>query len=153
MQPLDERRRKHFSAFSAILCSVPIFLVPLAGRSSLELPTSKASIQGHYEIPRLTPVLQARAVKILRDPFVADAEVTGKAEPHPLTAFDSSMPIVPIVHAIVSGPAPRALVVENGSDRIVAVGDVLAGSRITAIDPTGVRLANGAIFSLSEGTP
>ena len=60
---------------------------------------------------------------------------------------------VPTVRAIVMGTSARALVEENGRTRVIGVGDFIAGSRVTAIDRSGVHLKNNLVFALMEDRP
>ncbi len=59
------------------------------------------------------------------------------------------------VTAIITGAHPSALVDENGTARIITVGDTFAGARVTRIDVRGVRLGNGFTLAVAaaDATP
>jgi hypothetical protein len=62
-------------------------------------------------------------------------------------------PSLPRVTAIVSGARSFALLDEGGSARIVTQGDLVAGTRVSAIDADGVRLGDGALLRVGGDHP
>lgn len=114
-------------------------------------------------LPRPAPTAFV-AVAPRRDPFVggtaaaprsaaaAGPAVAAKLPPMPVLP---ALPVVPAiiaaprVTAIVTGARPSALVEEGGLARVVAVGDVLSGDRIVAIDTDGVHLARGTMLTVA----
>lgn len=154
MHPVDESHRKRLLAWSALLCAVPICLAPLAGRSSLELASEHAAFYARFSAPRFEAEQHAPPITSVRDPFVPDVRSTGV--PPPRTGIvgmhvTQGQPIggLPVVTAVVTGASARALVDDGAQVHVVAVGDALAGSRVTSIDASGVRLQNGIFVPLS----
>lgn len=97
--------------------------------------------------PLSAPVRTARAVQTLppirfADPFAGDAP------PSPAPASPAQTGAV-ILRAVVLGPAPRALVEENGTDRIVAAGDAIGGSILAAIRRDCIVLRDGRRIAMS----
>lgn len=89
---------------------------------------------------------------------VTQGESTGIALPSNRGALgtpvtDSSLAL-PSVRAIVTGGGSAHALVDDGAHvSVVGVGDKLDGSKITSIDATGVRLANGMLLTLAEVLP
>jgi hypothetical protein len=67
--------------------------------------------------------------------------------------FAGTMPPPLRLLAVVSGPQPGAIVDEGGASRFVVRGDRVAGARIRAIDPDGIRLDDGRRISLARTDP
>lgn len=175
MQSLDDRTRRQFLTLSAMLCAIPVFLAPLAGRSSFELASEQAAFNARFNAPQLPPAWNDSPVSIERDPFIADIQETPPPDSSvagmqvvqgqsmgfvlPANRVASGAPNqgaafgLPTVRAIVTGLSAHALIEENARARVVGVGDVVAGSPIAAIEAGGIRLKNGTIFTLTEEHP
>ena len=63
--------------------------------------------------------------------------------------FGAAQPQRTRLIAVVTGPQPRAVVDENGTSRLLAVGARLEGARIASVDRDGVRLDDGRRILLS----
>jgi hypothetical protein len=87
-----------------------------------------------------------RPLTVARDPFVPETQSRVPASTIASTA-------IPLVSAVVTGPAPRALIEDRGRTLVVGVGDFLAGSRVGAVDEKGVHLQNGTLLPLTEDRP
>lgn len=154
-------------ALAAVCCAVPLCLLPLAGRSSLELAGDQAALDARFEAPLLQVVWSRHSVALVRDPFVGETLQHGTAPEQSTSRGVIGMHVTqgtPIgfladkqagetVSAVVVGASPRALVDDGGAVRVVAIGDRLGGSRVTGIDGRGVRLANGSLLELGGGEP
>ncbi len=57
------------------------------------------------------------------------------------------------VTALITGARASAIVEDRNGTRVVAVGDLVAGDRVTAIDAAGVHLARGTVHPLSPAGP
>jgi len=93
-----------------------------------------------------------RAVRLppIDDPFARALP----EEPAPLPAgvhrsIEAGKSLDVRVQAIIQGKPPLALV-QDGTTRIVAVGDTIEGARITAIAPDRILLANGKRLTLED---
>jgi hypothetical protein len=103
------------------------------------------------------------AVTIVRDPFVAEAEddAPGRVPERSDEGAIGAIPVLPpngavahvplgqgpagcVIHAIVTGERPSALVSVADRTSIVRPGDALLGKRIAAIDAAGIVLEGGA---------
>jgi hypothetical protein len=177
LQPLDDAARRRVFAWSAVLCAVPLCLAPLAGRSSFELASERAAFDARFNAPTLDAAWNGRPVDIARDPFmpevraprtaqadpsivgmhVTQGETTGYVLPANRGAVGTPLVDAPLesvnVTAVVTGSSPRALIDEGTRVRVVAIGDMLAGSRVAAIDGRGVRLQNGTLLVLAQEGP
>ncbi len=173
MRQLDDAHRRRLLTWSAVCCGISLCLAPLAGRSSFELASEQAAFNTRFSTAALQPIWTPKPVSVARDPFIP--EVYGVNLPAPqdsivgmrVTQGDpigftlpanrgaAGTPLqdgdfAPQVTAIVIGPSPRALI-DNGTQvRVVAVGDKLAGSRVTGIDENGVHLQSGVVLGLTE---
>ena len=156
---------------SAFLCVLPVLLLPMAGQGSLALSGAAAAAPAML-IPSIPDPRHVRVTSTARDPFEPDniartalPEATGGLDPRGLAplppnagaAFMSGSQEATggvSVRAIVTGAnSPRALIDEDGSVRVVAPGDRVAGSAVLEIGSGGIRLANGVRLPLSEETP
>lgn len=141
-------------AWSALLCAVPLCLAPLAGRSSMEIAGERAAFDARFSAPAFDRGRHTGPIEVARDPFVPEVRST-EAPPPPggivgmHVTQGAPIAAVPVVTAVVTGASPRALVDDGAQVRIAAVGDALAGSRITAIDASGIYLQNGKFMPLS----
>lgn len=166
MRPLDDTQRRRTLLCSVLLCVVPLFLAPLAGRSSLEVAGERAMLDARFSAPSLAATWSAKPVNVARDPFipeVAKSAVAPRAgavvgvhvtqgQPIGYAASPNQGPILGVV-AIVTGASPRALVDDGSHVRVVGIGDVLDGSRILRIDRAGIHLVNGTVLALAEDEP
>jgi hypothetical protein len=155
--PLDDASRRNVLSIAVSCCTIAVLLAPLAGRSSFELAAEQAAFDQRFKTPPPLPTKNVRgALRITRDPFAAEhtaipssASVAGTR----VTQGQStgmSIPALPSVTAIISGPSPRALLEQDGKIRIVAIGDRISGVEIVAITAAGVRLRGGALLSIAE---
>jgi hypothetical protein len=148
-----------------MLCSVPLLLAPLASRSAFETREERAVFVERFPASRIERPTSGSEVKVARDPFASDAlrqtvaSNTLAASPkagvvgmHVAQGQPIGISIagLPVVRAIVSGSSPRALIEEQGRVRIVAAGDILAGSTVVRIAAGGIVLSNGASLKLAE---
>jgi hypothetical protein len=142
--------------------------VPLAGRSSFELAGEQAAFNTRFMTPALQTVWNEKPIPVARDPFIPEAgggeSVVGsqvtQGDPVdfalPANRGAAGTPLqdpalgAPRVTAVVVGPSPHALVDDGTHVRVVGIGDMLAGSRVTAIDAGGVHLQSGAAIGLAE---
>jgi hypothetical protein len=180
LRPLDDAQRRRLLTRSALCCAISLCLAPLAGRSSFELAGEQAAFDSRFTALALQNVWNQKPVPISRDPFIPEASsIKANLGPQLGAGNDSIVgmqvtqgdPIgftlpanrgaegtplqdgplgTPRISAIVSGPSPRALVDDGTHVRVLAVGDALAGSRVTAIDESGVHLQSGALLRLAE---
>lgn len=161
MRPLDDARRRRLLTWSALCCAVSLCLAPIAGRSSFELAGERAAFNSRFTTPTLQPIWTPKPVSVARDPFMPEAgmQVTqgdplGFALPPNRGAAGTPLQggafETPRVTAVVTGALPRALIDDGTQVRVVAVGDMLAGSRVIAIDQSGVHLQTGAVLSVAE---
>ncbi len=163
MRPLNDRSRCRLLAGAAVLCAVPMLLIPLAGRSAFEVNDEQfAFVQRFKQLPRDIAAPKT-SVKIARDPFLGDlsgqipieTRVGGDTRVVGMRVVQGApmgidVPNAVTVRAIVSGKPPRALVEVSGHVRVVGPGDALAGSMIRRIDRSGVLLQNGVLLMLAE---
>jgi hypothetical protein len=170
MKPIDDLRRRRMFALSAALCTFSVLLIPIAGRSSLELPVERATGDTRLTIPSIEDATPEPAIVIARDPFagnhlrvqqaagqmqaIGSNGVVGlrvvQGQPTGITLPDAR----DVVRAVVSGATgAHALVEEGDHTKVVSVGDNLAGSTIVGIDAHGIRLRNGTRLPLDGGTP
>lgn len=149
MRPLHDGARRRLLCYSALLCAAPLFLAPLAGRSSFELRDEQAAYDRRF---RAVAELKASsmAVSVARDPFVPDTPRGNGMRVMQGRPIEFIAPLKTVVRAIVTGPAPRALVEDNGQARIVGAGDELGGVKVLRIDRSGVRLQNGVLLMLAR---
>lgn len=177
LRALGDAERRRMLSWSALLCAVPLCLIPLAGRSSFELASEQAAFNARFATPAPDTLWHDKPLSIARDPFIPET-----ASPGPLWSTGSvvgmqvtqGQPIgfvLPVnrgaagtpvenpaqgpgsVTAIVTGPSPRALIDDGSRVRVVGDGDMLAGSRVAAIDGAGVHLQNGTLLPLAEDRP
>jgi hypothetical protein len=155
LQPLDERPRRRMLLLAAVLCAVPMLLLPLAGRSAFEVADERTAFVQRFPQHATPSKTAERALNVARDPFVADAPAAvagGVVGMHVVqgASMGISVPDAPEVRAIVSGSSPRALIEQSGRVRVVAPGDALSGSTIVRIDGGGLLLKNGTRVRVTE---
>ena len=141
----------------AFACSA---IAAYAGAFAL-LPTEVGSRLNPQPLPPLTHERSAAIpppVATERDPFAALADDEPQFAP-PAAPFAKLRPLPPnagagalpfTIHpaatrvlAVVTGPNPSALVEEHERTHLVAIGDVLDGSRVVTIDAGGLDLEDG----------
>lgn len=170
MQPLDERVRRRLLTVSAMVCAIPSFLAPLAGRTSFELASERAAFNARFSSPHIMSPWSDSPLLIARDPFVADAvekqpaaSVTGMhvvqgqptgfvvpaSQGAPGIAVQDATLEIPLLRAVATGKSSRAIVEEHGRARVVGLGDLIAGSPIVAIEPNGLRLKDGTTLTMT----
>lgn len=117
-----------------VLCiGAGLALVPMVGDG-----TVIAAGRHHVSAPTPTPLLgplSVRAIELERDPFVALA-----------TALSANATVA----AVVLGPAPQALLQVGSRTFVVGVGDRVDGTRVVAIDASGIRLGDGTVLELRK---
>jgi hypothetical protein len=160
---MDDRQRQRLLHIAAMLCALPLFLAPLAGRSAFEAREAHTVL-----IERLkadSNLLQPDSpVRVLRDPFVSNtaqpialSESIGAAPRGGVvgmhvtqgTPIGIAAPAAPAVRAIVAGLDPRALVEVRGRVSIVGIGDEIDGSRVVRITANAIVLRNGTSLFVS----
>lgn len=174
LQPLDDRARRMIRGLSTTLCVLSALLAPIAGLSSMQ-PMIGHSVSGEeLTLSTLPEPDTMRPLRIRRDPFVADPGADSRTAPsaQPAQNGDNLIGMRVVqgdptgitlppnagvwarISAIVSGGgSSRALVEENGQTRVVGVGDMLEGSKVVAIDASGLRLENGVRLVLNPEHP
>lgn len=166
MNPIDDLRRRRLFVTSASLCTLSVLLVPVAGRSSIELPSERRASDMRLPLPQIENATPQPAIVIRRDPFAGNrTEPRGSNAAEAVRAGSNGvvgLQVVQghstgielpgerdVVRAVVSGSAGvRALVEDGDRARVVSIGDPLAGSTITSIDAHGIGLRNGAHLPL-----
>jgi hypothetical protein len=121
----------------------------LGGVAVLPLTTQGSSVAGAAGAPpqaeNVTLAIPARLTfpgfSVNRDPFVPNHAVREKREGAPAAA--------PVIRAVVLGNPARALVEEDGTVRVLAVGDRIGDLRVTAITAGGVTLSDGTHVPLT----
>jgi hypothetical protein len=114
----------------------------LGGIAVLPLTTQGSSLAGAADAPvhteTATLATPARLVfpgfSVSRDPFVPTQAVVVSPQ---------NTGSAPVVRAIVLGDPARALVEEDGTVRVLAVGDRVGGLRVAAITARGIWLSDG----------
>lgn len=150
MQALDDRVRARLRAASASLCAVAFVLAPVAARSSLGIAGATATLRWQLAIPSSPLRWKGAALRIARDPFASNRdERTAKAQ---LPANHAPAPFA-VLEAVATGGVPHALVQIGQSVELVGVGDTLGGARVVSIGTASLRLSNGAVLAIGQGTP
>jgi len=151
VRAIDDAYRKRLFTFSAMLCAIPLFLMPIAGRSSFEFEQERAAFSARFSAPPASIAWRTQQIPVSRDPFVPDPHVQASTALDP--ALTNRADALALVRAVVTGASPHALVEERGDVRVVGIGDPVAGSPVVAIDRTGLRLQNGAALPLEGQAP
>lgn len=145
--PLDESARRRMAIWSAVLCAIPLCLAPLAGRSAFESAGERAALDSRFARLSLGPPAHEQTVRVDRDPFI---ETSAR---NPVPPVRGKAPANATVTAVVTGASPRALIEDGATVRVVGIGDAVAGSRVDAISPAGVRLRSGALLPFAQERP
>lgn len=136
MQELTDPERARLLRASAALCATAMLLLPIAAHSSLGVAQTGPDV-AVVAVPTVAPRLRsARAAERVRDPF------------RPLVQDEEGTSVRATLLAYASGARPIALVDANGRTRVLMVGAVAFGSRVTYVDSTVVRLADGRSLAL-----
>lgn len=143
LHPLRDGDRRRLLYVAAVLCTAPMLLLPLAGRSNFEIGDERAVFDRRFSAIVPARVEAKAAVTVTRDPFAPDEALES---PSPKPGANGAVS----VEAIVSGATPKALVEENARVRVVGIGDPLAGSRIVEINGAGLRLQNGTLLVIRD---
>jgi len=154
--------KRTICAAAALLCfAAAIVLTPSSVRSQYAAPDISAKPALERAVPTLTPIAPER------DAFAPRA-VVDDAPPAPIARTAMIPPAPPLrpgmlvtraarpsarVSAIAMGSTPTAIVETADGTRAVTAGDALAGSRITAIVPAAIELANGRRLPLTVEAP
>lgn len=131
MRSLSDADRASLLRASAVLCATTLLLLPIAAQSSL--PDAQA---GPDVVPIVVPTVAptsrpAHTPVYVRDPF------------RPLVESIERASVRPALVAYASGTRPVALVEMGGHTQALAIGVEAFGSRVTFVDSTVVRLADG----------
>ena len=165
---LFDDERTGCQRLSLMLCCGALLVAPFCSEGSTAASAAAAVAVRAARVPRLPPPRIEPSIRIARDPFVPEPSLVGAARssdvtpesvfelPPNLGASDAtdkngvtSGPI-PVLRAIVLGPASRALVETGSGVRVVAIGDTMAGSVVTAIDAAGIVLASGVRIRIAR---
>jgi hypothetical protein len=112
--------------------------VPVEAPVRAELPRRDPFAGGDAGAPRATSTSVPPTIPVLPPNLGARASTTAAG------------PTTVRVAAVVTGRRPYALIVDGDAVRIVAIGDPLRGSAVSAIDDTGVHLADGSRLLLDH---
>ncbi|HEU5480580.1 MAG TPA: hypothetical protein VFU90_12130 [Candidatus Tumulicola sp.] len=110
---------------------------------------------GSLQIPKR---LVFPPIVVTRDPFrveelVPPLPAVGGDTPSDLVLPPNAAVAGPRLRAVIAGGPPRALIEENGRTRIVGVGSELAGSVVSEISESEVRLEDGETLRLTGLQP
>lgn len=144
-----DAQRKGLLSIGACMCATAVALTPLAGRSSFDAGVVHAASASRVTVAAAAQSTPAPPVVVVRDPFLNETQDVSAAQ-KPVGAAGAPSHGFPVVRAVISGTQPRALVDQDGSIRIVAIGDRIAGARIEAIFARSIRLANGVTLELKD---
>lgn len=161
-----DRSSRAVCTMAALVCFIAAFaLTPTEVRSRIGATSDAAIRTPNAEYAGFAP-----NIGLARDPFVSQAieeEPAIRVKSDPANAANVALPpmhlgplppnagagLFPFGHAAASsdvhvsaialGGRPSAIVESNGATRVVGVGDIVNGSTVTAIDSTGLFLANG----------
>ena len=143
------------------MCYAAAAILTPSGASSQLTPAVMTSAEPDVAQAPIKPVTPARDAFAPRVAAAMDAPppVTHLLpSPPPMTA--RLLPAQPTrvertarVTAIVTGPAPTAIVDIDGVPRTAGIGDRIAGARIIGIDATAIELDNGTRLQLAPDAP
>ncbi len=146
MFALTSRRRKLFASSGAMFVCAGFALIPVFGHAA---PGPERLSPDVVAVPIPDGRIPVREIRPHGDPFARALPAMGERKsarvPSPQKKRDARLV------AIVMGAAPHALLsLENGATQIVAVGDVIEGTRIVSIVSDTVILADGRCLQFSE---
>jgi len=157
LRPLFANQRRTLLRAGAHACAASMLLAALATPYRFEATAQGQPHAGRFNIPDVPARLEYPKVAVQRDPFVSNEPTP---EPDGAGALDAlvlppndAVAATPIVRAIVRGDTPRALVDVGGRMETLGIGDVIAGTRVTAIGAQGVVLDDGETLPFTEKTP
>ena len=153
LPPLRDDDRRTLAHLSVLLCIGSLALLPLTTGISWSAQAQPSEQTSAGDVPAVPERLRFPEIHVRRDPFVPDGSAHAESSPAPLVvgnAAGAAGPQIPLVHAVVLGPKPEALVEVDGSVRIFSIGDSLGGAAITAIDRSGVVLSDGRSLALEQ---
>jgi hypothetical protein len=149
MLRLTRRKRPAVGCAGAVLVSAGIALAPVSGRPAARMPPLPGIVRHAVSA---SPVAGARpALGYVDDPFArplpgsTSPPASGRIAVHRQRGH-------PFVRAIVAGARPRALI-DDGAIRIVGIGEIVDTSRIVAIGPNAVVLADGRRLGFETPPP
>lgn len=136
MQGLTDPARAGLLRVSAATCAASLLLLPVAAQSSLAVkPWGRDVVT--IAVPTVAPSSPpARGIAGVRDPFRSVGDESGREA------------LRPILLAYATGARPVALVDVEGRTQTLALGVSAFGSRVTYVDSTVVRLADGRSLAL-----
>jgi hypothetical protein len=139
-------------AVAGALMLVPYTFPVVMAAGTGAIPQPRAAIAAP------TSRLDYPAYVVKRDPFAAPAVAAMPGSQDNASTMDDKAALErvdasPVLRAIVLGASPKALIDIGGHTSLVGVGSPLAGSRIVAIQATGIELADGSRLKLLEATP
>jgi hypothetical protein len=167
----DDRRSLRRPATMLVVGSVAV--LPLTTQSSSVAGAADVRAQGDETGLVVPAKLTFPAYSVSRDPFVPEdsirAQLAGEALPvaqasgigivlppnagatesGPIPAMSSTLPIAPVVRAIVLGNPARALVEEGDAVRVLGIGDHISGLAVAAITADGITLSDGTRLMLA----
>jgi hypothetical protein len=148
----DERRTLMRLASMLILGGVAV--LPLTTQGSSVAGAAGTTLQTETLRLPIPTRLTFPGFSASRDPFVPDEEVREKLENAaihiPRASLETSAQgAAPVIRAVVLGNPARALVEEDGTVRVLAVGDRIGDLRVTAIAAGGITLSDGTHMLLT----
>jgi hypothetical protein len=151
MLALDDRSRCLLACSGAILASIGFALIPICGRSAMNATIQPANNAAKTSFT-LRPAERNLVLARVYDPFARSLpSPASRPLPPPGAAPGLKQHGHPFVRAIVAGAHPRALV-EDGSIRIVRIGDPVDGSNVVEIEPDGIVLGDRRHLGFGEKT-
>ncbi|MGD0969381.1 MAG: hypothetical protein ABR949_13970 [Candidatus Aquilonibacter sp.] len=147
----DERRTLMRLASMLILGGVAV--LPLTTQGSSVAGAAGTTLQTETLRLPIPTRLTFPGFSASRDPFVPDEEVREKLDAAihiPSASLQTSAQgATPVIRAVVLGNPARALVEEDGTVRVLAVGDRIGDLRVTAIAAGGITLSDGTHMPLT----
>ncbi len=139
---LRDSERRRLLETGLILCGLAFALMPLANTSSIASAAQTQPVGASQEPFALPEAFRFPQLEATRDPFVPGRAI--------LTSSSETRSSAALVHAVVLGTNPRALVEAGGTVKILAIGDSIEDATIASIDANGVTLSNGTRLVLEE---
>jgi hypothetical protein len=134
---LHDNQRTVMFRWGMLVMVASIALGPLSGSPANVAATRSPGEQIQAELKPL-PGFTLPALPMAPDPFTPRAAV---------------IPSGTVVHAVVFGGSPRALIQIGSRESIVGVGDTIVGVRVMKIDDRGVLLSDGSFIPLRSARP
>lgn len=138
---MTEERCRSLTGLCAGACAFAL-VCAAAGAATGDGESTRGAAAARTAVVSRIPAAPIVPIGVVRDPFVAD-EMSATAAPKRAARWDSV-----VVRAVALGENARALIDDGGSERIVAAGDLVLGSRVAAIVPGGLVLTNGSRLPL-----